>query len=156
MCPLGLPAEGTPSEAWGWWTEGNAQLPSKNDPREALTILIVEDDPVIRMSIAGHLRDCGFKILEAGSAPDAIGRLHAAKVDLVFTDVRMPGAIDGFGLARWVRANRPGIPVFLASGNAQKDDVERELCEENRFFTKPYDFAEVAGYIRSAVLQRSA
>lgn len=136
--------------------EGNAQLPSINDPQEALTILIVEDDPMIRMSIAGHLRDCGFKVLEAGSAPDAIDRLHAAKVDLVFSDVRMPGPLDGFGLARWVRANRPGIPVFLASGNAQKGEMERELCEKNRFFAKPYDFAEVAGYIRSAVFQRLA
>ena len=70
---------------------------------------MVEDEVLIRLVIADYLRDCGYRVHEAVSAEEAILILQAPEVsiDIVFSDVEMPGEMDGFGLARWVRANKP-------------------------------------------------
>lgn len=72
----------------------------------ARTVLVVDGENPVRMSVADYLRDCGFQMLEASSAGDAIAVLSSAHLDVVFSDVRMPGKMNGFGRARWVRANR--------------------------------------------------
>lgn len=123
------------------------------DPDERRpTILVVEDEFLIRLVLIDYLQDCGFKVLGVGDAEEAIQALQAdMQVDLVFSDVRMPGAMDGFGLARWIRANRPGLPVILASGDARKSDTARELCESEPFLAKPYDLQVVVAQIRALV-----
>jgi CheY-like chemotaxis protein len=65
------------------------------------TILVVEDDVLVRMPIAHYLRDCGYKVVEAANADEAVTVLSHKEtvIDLVFTDIEMPGALDGFGLA---------------------------------------------------------
>ena len=71
-------------------------------------MLVVDDDLLVREPIADYLREVGYEVLEAGDAREAIDLVdHADHVDLVFSDVRMPGELDGVGLARWVRAHRP-------------------------------------------------
>jgi CheY-like chemotaxis protein len=72
-------------------------------------ILVVEDEILLRMAVSDYLQECGFKIYEAGTASEAIEMIESGRfvIDLVFSDVRMPGAVDGFGLAQWVRKNRP-------------------------------------------------
>src|SRR5438132_4440807 len=66
------------------------------------TILLVEDEVLVRMPIAQYLRDCGYKVIEAVNADEAITVLlhKETVVDLVFSDIEMPGAVDGFGLAK--------------------------------------------------------
>ena len=73
------------------------------------TVLVVEDEFLIRAMLSDYLQECGFKVLEGSTADEAVAIIENVDVpiDLVLTDIRMPGSMDGFGLARWVRANRP-------------------------------------------------
>ncbi len=81
-------------------------------------ILIVDDEALIRLLAADALRDAGFTVIEASHAEEALSYIASgAAVDLVFTDVQMPGPIDGLGLARQLRARSPSIPVIITSGN---------------------------------------
>jgi CheY-like chemotaxis protein len=105
------------------------------DPQERTpTILVVDDEVLIRMAVSDFLQECGFKVLEAGTAAEAIEMIQSRQsaIDLVFSDVRMPGDMDGFGLAKWIRTNA-GLPVILASGDAKKADTAHELCAEEPF-----------------------
>jgi len=124
------------------------------DPAERTpTILVVEDEVLIRVVIAAYLQECGFKVLEAGTAAEAIQILDVdlTPVDLVFTDVKMPGDMDGFALAQWIRANRPGLHVVLTSGDEMKCKTAKDLCENEPFFAKPYDVAIVVTQIRALI-----
>ena len=114
------------------------------------TVLVVEDEVLIRWVIAEHLRDCGYRVIEAGSGDEAIDILRrtALTVDVVFTDVQMPGSIDGFALAQWVRRQQPAIKVVLTSGIAKATGAAEALCAEGRWVPKPYSTAEVERRIR--------
>jgi CheY-like chemotaxis protein len=95
-----------------------------------------------------HLRDCGFLPLEADNAHEAIEILQTGvEIDVVLTDVRMPGDMDGFGLAGWIRQHRPDLAVFVASGYSGKLDLAQELCSSEQFFAKPYDLDMIAARI---------
>jgi CheY-like chemotaxis protein len=103
------------------------------------TILVVEDEILVRMVIADYLRDCGYHVIEAGTATEALVVLQSSQtVDIVFSDVQMPGEMDGFGLSRWVRQNRPGLRVLLTSGNARAVQTAGDLCAEGPVEVKPY------------------
>ena len=117
------------------------------------TILVVEDEFLIRAMLSDHLQECGFKVLEGSTADEAIGIIENVDmpIDLVLTDIRMPGSMDGFGLARWIRANRPETQVILASGDARKTDAAKELCKNQPFFEKPYDVEAVVAQIRTTL-----
>ena len=86
-------------------------------PSPERTILVVEDEVLVRLVIAEYLRECGYRVHEAAHAQEAIAVLESPDVtiDIVFSDVVMPGNLDGFGLARWVRAHRPHVEVILTS-----------------------------------------
>jgi CheY-like chemotaxis protein len=81
-----------------------------NETKAQETILLVEDEVLVRMPIAQYLRDCGYKVVEAVNADEAIAVLMHPEtvVDIVFSDIEMPGSVDGFGLAKWIREHRPG------------------------------------------------
>jgi CheY-like chemotaxis protein len=103
------------------------------------TVLVVEDEILVRMVIGDYLRECGYRVIEAGNAAEALTVLQSSEtVDIVFSDVQMPGDMDGFGLARWVRQNRPGLKVLLTSGNARAAQTAGDLCEEGPLEVKPY------------------
>ena len=124
------------------------------DPKERCpAVLVVEDEVLIRLVIADYLRECGFKVYEAATALEAIEVLESdqASIDLVFTDIRLPGEINGFALGQWVRANRPGLPVILTSGDSKKSEAAKELCENEPFFAKPYDVQLVVSHIRTLI-----
>jgi DNA-binding NtrC family response regulator len=124
------------------------------DPKERTpAILIVEDEILIRLALSDYLQECGFKVFEAGNAAEAIEIIESNQtpIDLVFTDVHLPGDLSGFGLAQWVRLNRPGLPVTLTSGDQKKAETAEELCENEPFFGKPYDIAMVVTHFRSLI-----
>ncbi len=136
-------------------------VPSKDTDLQAMprvqTILVVDDEVLIRLSIAAYLRDCGFTVLEADGPEEAITIFQAAvPIDLVFSDVQMPGEMDGFGLARWVRAHRPGVKVILASGVVKASTAAADLCEHDSFFQKPYHEQQVVDRIRALLASRKA
>ncbi len=119
------------------------------------TILVVEDDVLVRMPISQYLRDCGYKVIEAANADEAMTvLLHKETViDIVFTDIEMPGTLDGFGLARWVRDRRPGVDVILAGTLPRTVEQAKELCDEGPI-PKPYDAQLVHKRIRRLLAAR--
>jgi CheY-like chemotaxis protein len=114
------------------------------------TVLVVEDEVLIRLVIADYLRDCGYKVHEAVSGEEAVAILKAPEVsiDVVFSDVEMPGDMDGFALARWVRTNKPGLQVILTSGVERSADIAATLCEAGPLMKKPYGSQDVVDRIR--------
>jgi CheY-like chemotaxis protein len=114
------------------------------------TVLVVEDEVLIRLVIADYLRECGYRVHEAVSAEEAVAILQApdVSIDVVFSDVEMPGDMDGFGLARWVRSNKPGIQVILTSGAERSADIAATLCEAGPLLKKPYPSQDVVDRIR--------
>jgi CheY-like chemotaxis protein len=116
------------------------------------TILIVEDEVLIRFDVADYLRACGYQVIEAVHATEALAVLQSGRrVDLVFSDVQLPGSMDGFGLARWVRAHRPNIKVILTSGVIRSTEIARELCDEGPLEQKPYDPQQLLNRIRASL-----
>jgi CheY-like chemotaxis protein len=116
-----------------------AELIADPDPKTASqTILVVEDEVLIRLEIADSLRDGGFHVLEAAGASEAVEILSTSvRVDLVFTDIQMPGGMDGLGLARWVRRHRPDARVLLTSGAARGMDLGEDLRDLAPIQEKP-------------------
>jgi CheY-like chemotaxis protein len=112
-------------------------------------ILVVEDEILIRVAIADHLEECGYRVFEAGSAAEAITVIEQSQIPLhvVFTDVRMPGEMNGWGLAKWIRQHHPEVAVIVAS--AERTEATHELCRALPFLHKPYDFATVVERVQA-------
>jgi CheY-like chemotaxis protein len=120
----------------------------------AYTVLVVEDDAMVRMPIAEYLRDCGYNVLEAGDAVEAIAAVRTASlVSLVFSDVRMPGPMDGFALARWLQKNHPDIPILLTSGYNSSRSLSIDVAKGVKLIEKPYSQAHVARRIQDLLEQ---
>ncbi|MFL5256720.1 MAG: response regulator [Rhodopila sp.] len=118
------------------------------------TILVVEDDPLVRMPIAEYLRDCGYIVVEAGDAQEAMALIDTDRsVSLVFSDVRMPGSVDGFGLASWIRRHHPDVPVLLTSGYNDVRRVPNELLRSLPIIGKPYSQAAIGRRIKDLLSQ---
>lgn len=100
---------------------------------------------MVRMPIAEYLRDCGYNVVEAGDANEAIAAMDpVSPVSIVFSDVRMPGQMDGFGLAEWFRSHYPGVPVLLTSGYNGGRSLSAAAIPGVRFIEKPYSQTQVA------------
>jgi CheY-like chemotaxis protein len=100
-------------------------------------ILVVEDSPIIRMCAVDLVLAAGFEALDAGSADEAIDILERRPdVHLVFTDVEMPGTMDGVKLTHYIRDRWPPVKLIVASGKTIVE--ESHLPAGARFFPKPY------------------
>ena len=110
-------------------------------------VLIVEDEFLLRMNAVDMVGAAGFEVVAAANADEAIEILEARHdVTVIFTDIQMPGSMDGLKLARAVRGRWPPIKIIATSGHA--DVRETDLPEGGRFVPKPYDSAQVAGVLR--------
>lgn len=113
-------------------------------------VLVAEDEFLIRMLVADHLREAGFTVVEASSGDEAIAILKAgAFFDLVFTDVRMPGSVDGMALLDFVKRTQPAVPVFVTSGH-----LEPRLAYSrgaDRFISKPCDLDQMVIAFQNAL-----
>jgi CheY-like chemotaxis protein len=118
----------------------------KNRP----TVLVVEDEGLVRLDAAETLRDAGFAVLEAANAYDALAVvIGGEKVDLLFTDINMPGPIDGLELAKRVNRLKPRIHLLLTSGKATP--ARGQIPDSGAFIPKPYS-AEAVTRVVSAML----
>jgi len=100
-------------------------------------VLVVEDDALIRLSAVDLVTSAGFEAIEAANADEAIRILEARQdIRLVFTDVEMPGTMDGIKLAHYIKRRWPPVLLIIASGRAIVQ--ESDLPEGTRFFPKPY------------------
>ena len=107
-----------------------------------MAILVVDDERHLRQIVGEELTEAGYQVDLAASADEAIARIQATgPFELVLTDVRMPGSMDGLGLARWLRANAPRTRIFIISGYVGETTPEPPLFDA--FMSKPLPFAKL-------------
>src|ERR1700687_4341069 len=110
-------------------------------------VLIVENEFLLRMDAADMIAGAGFEVVEAGNADQAIEILESRRdITVVFTDIQMPGSMDGLKLARAIRGRWPPIKIVATSGRTNVR--EPDLPEGGRFLRKPYSPHQVAGVLR--------
>jgi len=114
------------------------------------TILIVDGDIITRTVISDYLRHCGYRVIEARDASEAQQALEQEgfNVDVILSDVELPGAMNGFQLANWSRQHRPGVKVVLSAAVERTASAAGDLCEEGPHLAKPYDPAMVVDHIK--------
>ena len=115
-------------------------------------VILAEDEGLIRMMMADELGDRGFEVLQAANAEEAIELLgiHGAAVQALFTDIHMPGSVDGLGLAKHTHQHFPKVALVLASGHSNPSP--QELPPGSRFFPKPYDIDKVIQHLQSVTV----
>ena len=111
------------------------------------TILVVEDEEAIRMFLTEFLQDCGYYVIEAENVAQAKDVLIDRPVDVVFSDINMPGPENGFALEKWIRQHYANTKVLLTSGFPQAAEDTRDLLEP--LIPKPYSIASVLQRIES-------
>jgi CheY-like chemotaxis protein len=130
-----------------WNVTPAVMLPTMTSEKIVPVILIVEDEASVRMSAVGMLEDAGFRMIEAANNDEALELLSAdSDVQLLFTDINMPGTIDGLALARQVHDRWPHVGIMVASG--MKLPHPEELPEGSRFERKPYNPDTVVRHAR--------
>jgi CheY-like chemotaxis protein len=111
-------------------------------------VLVVEDNSLVRIIIADFLERAGFMVIQAVDGAAALVILASgADFNILFTDVQMPGPIDGVGVALRVSKQRPGMPIVVTSGHG----VPAALPAGGRFVSKPYDNRKVVTLLRELV-----
>jgi CheY-like chemotaxis protein len=124
-------------------------VPAAENPvsdSERLTVLYVEDDVLLRLATAEEMRAAGLTIIEAGTASEAMTVLSSSmRLDLLLTDIRLPGGMDGMELAGFVRQKRPQMKVMVASGHLPDWPTPNFV---DAFVGKPYDVARLIRRIR--------
>jgi DNA-binding NtrC family response regulator len=121
------------------------------------TVLVVEDEVLVRLALAAYLRECGYRVLEAANANEAMELIEQdeeAAIGVVLSDVEMAGGPDGFALAQWIRRRRPGCEVILAATVARAADAAGQICEQGPMLAKPYEPQAVLDRIRRLLAQR--
>lgn len=114
---------------------------------QSWVVLVVEDEILIRIGIASDLEDEGFTVFEAADADAAIALLQAQpSINLLLTDIDMPGSMDGLKLAAAVRNRWPPVKIIVTSGQFKLP--ETDLPEGGRFFPKPYLGSTIAAAFR--------
>lgn len=123
-------------------------MASTDDATGELTLLVVDDEWLISAAIGDYFRDLGFTVLLARSADGAIQTLTRTRVDVVVSDIAMPGSMNGLDLAKWVLRELPEVPVVMMSGATQAAEVAEVLGSAVPFFSKPCDFASLETCVR--------
>lgn len=112
-----------------------AQAAGRNLSLQARTILVVEDEEMVRDLIASELAEAGFVVIEASTAEEGRELLDQRPVAALFTDIRLPGAMDGWQLAEAARAMNPRLPVIYATGYSPETP---RIVPGGVFLRKPY------------------
>ena len=119
---------------------------------QRIRVLVVEDEALVRMDIADFLLGQGFEVVEAANADQAIAILEGAPdIHILFTDIDMPGSMDGLKLSAFVRDRWPPVRIVVASGHRMVDVVD--LPDGGIFHSKPYDPMEIARSLRQLMLR---
>jgi two-component system, response regulator PdtaR len=122
---------------------GMTQAPSAADHP---TVLVTEDDELLRLNASELLEESGYTVVEADSAEEALKVMEARKdVRLLFTDIQMPPGCDGLELARQVHKRWPKVLLVITSGQVQP--TKAEIADHGRFIRKPYRAKELLGEI---------
>ncbi len=132
-----------------------APVQTASGKSSAPVILIVDDEPLLRMLAVEIVEEAGYIVLEAQDADEAIIILESRlDIVLLLTDINMPGSMDGLKLAHTVRHRWPPVKIIVVSGQMKLS--ESDLPSGSRFFGKPYHAATMVSELRSLVGQESA
>lgn len=113
-------------------------------------VLVVEDEPLIRLDAVDLIEEAGFKTYGAASADEAIALMERHKdIGILFTDVDMPGSMDGLKLAKYVRDRWPPVHIIVASGIVDVDSLD--FPQGCLFFPKPYPADQITAELRRFV-----
>jgi CheY-like chemotaxis protein len=113
-------------------------------------VLVVEDESLVRMCAMDMIEEAGFEAIAASDADEAIRILESRNdIRAVFTDIQMPGSMDGLRLARVVRDRWPPGALIVTSG--QQRVPENDLPSGGKFLRKPYDSADISGALRQVI-----
>jgi two-component system, response regulator PdtaR len=119
---------------------------------KAPLVLVVEDDDLLRLASTLELAENGFRTVEARTADEAVAILaRCSGIDAIFTDVSMPGSMNGLALAHHVRREKPHAYVLITSGDDLPD--EEPIPEHSDFVPKPYAMLRIAEMIRMHIQQ---
>lgn len=121
--------------------------------KTVLRILLVEDEWLVRQAVADEFRERGFEVIEASSGDEALGICAGGGFDLLVTDIRMPGATNGWDLAEHCRARHPDLPVVYISGYS---DVVPRPVAGGVLVDKPFALSSVTQLVRELTSGRSA
>lgn len=117
------------------------------------SVLLVEDEALIRLMLAAEFEDARFEVHEAGSADEGVRLLSSGlDVSAIVTDVRMPGQIDGLGLVAWSAEHRPGLPIVVISGYVTASEAASLNPAIAAVLSKPYNPASIVTLVEGAVL----
>jgi CheY-like chemotaxis protein len=114
----------------------------------APVVLVVENDVLLRLVTASNLRDAGFEVIEAADSAEAIRILDCIPVDVLFSDIDMPGKMDGLALAQWVHQRRVDTRIILTSSGERPLGGAKEYAS---FLPKPYAEKDVERLLRSVL-----
>lgn len=117
-------------------------------------VLVVEDESMIRMMLVDELEEAGLTVIEADGADAAIAKLETdLSIALVVTDIRMPGSMDGLGLARWMHTNTPDCPIIITSGFASPPDFAAINPAISCVWSKPYVPTDVVACVIDMIVR---
>jgi CheY-like chemotaxis protein len=122
----------------------------RHHPRGARRVLVVEDDDLVALVAVDMIEELGYQARRVATADAALRELNeGASVDLVFSDIMMPGTLDGVGLAREIRRKRPGLPVVLTSGQAEMAS-RQAATQQIKIIPKPYHMEQLRDVLNAA------
>ncbi len=124
----------------------------QSTPLKKPIVLVVEDEPLLRMMAIDLVENAGFEAVEAADADEAVAILETrTDIRIVFTDIDMPGSMDGMKLAAAVRDRWPPIDIIVVSGHVLLS--EGDLPDRSVFFSKPYDWQKVTATLHRMAAQ---
>ena len=128
--------------------------PDRNSkPANSRTVLVLDGDVLVCMPVVQFLRDCGHRVVEAASTDEAIAILQKTDVpvDVVLSEIDIPGSMNGFGFAQWARSVRPEMKILLAGTPERTVRNAAELCEVGPTLKRPYDHTVVLDRIKRLI-----
>jgi CheY-like chemotaxis protein len=114
-----------------------------------MKVLLVEDDDLVRVMAVDALEDAGFEVIEAATAEEALQRCEEHTADLLFTDIMLPGKLDGWDIAEQCRETDPALPVIYTTGYSLR---EHRPVPGSRLVRKPYRPEDVVSVIRDMIV----
>jgi response regulator RpfG family c-di-GMP phosphodiesterase len=126
-------------------------------PTNIRTVLVLEGDALVRMPLVQLLRECGYRVVEAATTDQAIAILERTNipVEVVLSEIDIPGSVNGFGFAQWARSVRPELQILLAGTPEHTVRNAAELCEVGPMLKKPFEHKLVLDRIKRLLVARA-
>ncbi len=119
-----------------------------------LTVLVVDDEPILRFTLADALEEAGYTVLEASNVLEAVAVIgKVPQISAVITDIDMPGGLSGLDLVRMIETCQEHISIIVTSGGHAPDALD--LPSDVRFFSKPYHFDDIFFALRAAISSKA-